>query len=74
MVDEYQQEYVQFLAEIQKIDDATDAKFERLDLDSNVVLVSGQIIGTDTSEKVIEIGEKYGLLVLAQKLSILYRQ
>jgi len=74
MVDDYQLAYVKFLAEIQKIDDAADAKFERLDLGSNVVLVSGEIIGTDTREKIIEIGEKHGLVVLAQQLSVLYRQ
>lgn len=74
MVDDYQQLYVKFLAEIQKIDEATDAKFERLDLGSNVVLLSGQIIGTDTREKITEIGEKHGLVVLAQQLSVLYRQ
>ena len=73
MVDDYQQEYVKFLAEVQRIDDATEAKFERLDLGSNVVLISGQIIGNDTYEGIIQIGEKHCLQVLAQKLSIMKR-
>lgn len=43
MVDDYQQEYVKFLAEIQKIDDTADAKFEyQSALASQVVSDDGQ--------------------------------
>ena len=70
----YQHAYIQFLAEIQKLDDITDAKFEQSSQIENALTLSGQIIGEDTLEKIILIGQKHGFHVFASELSVLYRQ
>ena len=70
----YQHAYIQFLAEIQKLDDVTDAKFEQSSQIENALTLSGQIIGEGTLEKIIQIGQKHGFHIFASELSVLYRQ
>jgi len=37
-------------------------------------MLSGQIYGKDTHDKVNAIGRKYGLLILARELNVLYEK
>ena len=40
---------------------------------SNIVKISGEVLGKDTHDKVQGIGKKYGLITLADGLSVMYR-
>ena len=70
---EYQKAFFQYLSEVKLLANAESAKYELSDEVENVVVVSGKVIGNDTSEKLIQIGKKYGLVVLANNLTVIHR-
>ena len=69
----HQKEFDTFCSESKLIEDARNAKYELLDDDSNIVKISGEIIGNDTLDRIRLIGNKYGLITLADGLSVMYR-
>ena len=69
----YQKEFMQFLSEVKHLKDAEKAKYEMTDEFSNVVLLSGEILGEDTRNSITNIGKQYGLLVMTNGLRIIYR-
>ena len=73
MTSEYQKQFMLFLTEVKAIADARDATYELSKDASNLVILSGSIIGKETNEMINEIGQRYGLLVLANKLTVLFR-
>ena len=73
MSSKYQKAFMQFLSEAKELADATSAEFELSDEILNSVLVSGEIVGQDTKEKLEKISKKNGLLFIANDLTILYR-
>jgi hypothetical protein len=70
----YQEEFIQFCTESKLIHDAKNAKYEMIDESSNIVKISGEVIGQDTRDRIQDIGKKYGLLILADGLSVMYRK
>ncbi len=74
MKKKYYQAYLRVLAEVQELEDAADAKLELSKEVRNFVILSGQIIGKDTREKIDQIGRKHGLHIFDQQLSIMYRE
>ena len=73
MTSEYQKQFMLFLTEVKGIADARDATYELSKDASNLVVLSGSIIGKETNEMINVIGQRYGLLVLANKLTVLFR-
>jgi len=63
-----------FFAEAKMIEGAEGAILEMSDEINNGVILSGRIYGKDTNEKINALGRKYGLLILAQELSISYEK
>ena len=74
MKSRYQKEFEQFLNKVSRLKDAENATFAPSDEILNAVILSGEIVGSDTSEKIKKIGLKYGLLVMAYELTVLDRQ
>lgn len=70
----YRKDYQKFLEDVKSIDDAQNAIYQMSDELANGVILSGEIIGTDTEKQIEEIGRKHGLLVLANDLHVVYRQ
>ena len=73
MKNQYQKEFMQFFSSVKQFKDAENATYELSEEIPNSVILSGEIIGSDTQEKIINVGKKYGLLVMASELSVLYR-
>ena len=73
MKNQYQKEFRQFLSSVKQFKDAENATYELSEAMPNAVVLSGEIIGNETQEKIINVGKKYGLLVMASELSVLYR-
>jgi hypothetical protein len=69
----YQKEFMQFLSEAKQMPDAGNAIFELSDEIQNAVLISGEILGKDTEQKLNKIAKKYGLLAMTNELTVLYR-
>ena len=69
----YQKEFLQFLSNVKLIEDAERAEYELSDEIVNGVVLSGEIVGNDTQQKIVDIGRKFGLQVMACELSVLYR-
>ncbi len=65
---------MQFKSEVELLQDAKNATYELSDEILHSVMLSGEITGTDTHEKINRIGSKYGLLVMANELTVLYRE
>ncbi|BCE00423.1 hypothetical protein TYM08_P0486 [Marinicellulosiphila megalodicopiae] len=65
---------MQFLSEVQLIQEAEHATYELSDDLLNCVILSGEIFGESTYEKIKKIGKKYNLLMMDCDLSILYRE
>jgi len=61
-----EKQFKRFLSEVKSLEDAQDAIFRLSGVYSNVVTISGSILGRDTDEKIREIGKKYGFHVLAK--------
>lgn len=74
MASKYQKAFMQFLTEVKSIEDASDAVYEMSDEFANVVVLSGEIVGRETNEEINEIGQKYGLLVLARYLNVVLKR
>jgi hypothetical protein len=70
----YQKKFIKFCSEAELLDDAKDAKYEILDEASNIVKISGEILGEDTLDRIRDIGNKYGLIALTDGLSVMYRK
>lgn len=69
----YQKEFIKFCSEAKLLDDAKYAKYEMLDEASNIVKVSGEILGEDTLDRIRDLGNKNGLIPLTDGLSVMYR-
>lgn len=63
-----------FLSEAKLIKDTKGAKYSISDEIENCIILEGEIIGKDTHEKIVNLGRKHGLLVLARELSVMYRE
>jgi len=53
---------------------AEDAVLETSDEIGNGVILTGVVCGKGTSDKIEDLGKKYGLLVLAHELTVLYEK
>jgi uncharacterized FlaG/YvyC family protein len=73
MKSQYLKGFMKFKSEVELLEDAKNATYELSDEILNSVILSGEIIDTDTHERINEIGSKYGLLVMVNELTILYR-
>ena len=73
MAKKYQKQFTQFLSEVKSLKDAEKAQNEVSDEAANVILLSGEVIGQDTNEKIVEIGRQHGFHVLTNGLSVMYR-
>jgi len=69
----YEIAFSKFVAEANKLPDTENAKYCLSQEFSNVVLMSGGVVGSDTENRLKVIGKKYGLLTLADSLTVLYR-
>ncbi len=69
----YRKQYQSFLSEVYSLEDTKKAIFSLSNVYPNVVIISGSILGQDAHERIIEIGKKYGLHVLAKKLMVMNR-
>lgn len=67
-----QKSMTSFFNEAKLIDGAENAILELSDEIGNGIILSGEIYGKDTQEKLIVLGKKHDLLVLAQGLNVLY--
>ncbi|NNF98557.1 MAG: hypothetical protein HKM93_04210 [Desulfobacteraceae bacterium] len=65
--------FLKFISEVKLFNDSRNAKYEMLDENSNIVIITGKIIGEDTLEKIRDIGNKYELITLTDGLSVMYR-
>ena len=65
---------MRYTAEAKMIDGAETAVFELSDGIGNCVILTGEIYGRSTLEKLHELGRKHGLLILANELSVLYER
>ena len=74
MTSKCQREFEQFLIEVGQLEEARNAKYTLSDEILNSLILSGEIVGKDTNEKINEIGRKHGLLVMADELSVSHRQ
>ena len=70
----YRKEFMKFCSDSKLLVDARNAKYDMLDEASNIVQISGEIIGEDTLDRIRDIGNKYGLLTLTDGLSVMYRK
>ena len=62
----------QFFAEVKLIQGAENAILKLSEAADNCIRLSGKIYGDDINDEINALGEKYGLLVLADELTILY--
>ena len=69
-----QQSIIKFIAEARIIDGAEDAIFEISKEYENCLILTGEIYGKETNDKINELGRTYGLLILARDLNILYEK
>ena len=69
----YQKEFKQFLSETKLLNDAEKTVYEMSDEFSNIVMLSGEVLGEDTLDKIKNIGKKYDLLAMTNGLSVMYR-
>jgi len=67
------QKFEQFCLEVKQIEDARNAKYKMMEESSNIVLFSGEVRGQDTRDKIQAVGKKLGLILLADGLSVMYR-
>ena len=58
---------------MKSLKDAEKAQYEISDEAANVILLSGEVIGQDTNEKIVEIGRRHGFHVLSDGLFVRYR-
>ncbi|MCP4482993.1 MAG: hypothetical protein GY823_00280 [Flavobacteriaceae bacterium] len=66
-------EFAVFLSELKELKDAEKLKCTLSNEFSNVVLLSGEIFGEDTLDKIRGIGKVHGVEVLTDGLSVMYR-
>lgn len=68
-----EKQFKRFLSEVKSLKDAQEAIFRLSGVYSNLITVSGSILGRDTDKKIREIGKKYGFHMLAKKLTVMSR-
>ncbi len=61
-----------FILAAKMIDGAEYASFELSDEIKNCLILTGEIFGKNTHDKINGLGKKYGLLILARDLNITY--
>ena len=69
----YAKQFDDFRNDVAQLTDARDAILELSSEIRNGVVLSGEIVGNDTHDRIRKMGEQHGLLVLAQELSVLNR-
>jgi len=69
----YAKQFDNFRNDVAQLADASDAILEWSNEIRNGVVLTGEIVGSDTQDRISEMGEQHGLLVLAQELSVLNR-
>lgn len=68
-----EEEFNKFLSELRDLKDAKKVICKISDEISDFVLLSGEVIGEDTYDKIREIARKHGFQTLANDISIMYR-
>lgn len=68
-----EKQFKRFLSEVKSLKDPQGATFRLSGVYSNLITVSGTILGRDTDKRIREIGEKYGFHILAKKLTVMFR-
>ena len=66
-------EFAIFLSELKALKDAEKLKCTLSNEFSNVVLLSGEVLGEDTLDKIRDIGKVHGVEALTDGLSVMYR-
>ncbi|MBC2716008.1 MAG: hypothetical protein HF978_11935 [Desulfobacteraceae bacterium] len=75
MTKNLQASITKFFTEAKSLEGAKDAVLELSDECANCIRVTGKVYGgRDTLDKIIDVGKKYGLLVLAHKLNVVYEK
>lgn len=64
----------EFFVAAKQIPEAEDAILNTSDEIRNGVILTGVVYGKSTIDKIVELGKKYGLLVLAQELTVRYEK
>jgi len=72
MIKELQDAINKFILEAKMIDGAEDALFELSDGIENCLILTGEIFGKNTNDKINELGRKNGFLILARNLDVKY--
>jgi multimeric flavodoxin WrbA len=70
MTSNLQSSITKFFAEAKLLEGAEDAILELSDECANCIRLTGRVYDQDTHDKIIDIGKKYDLLVLAHKLNV----
>ena len=73
MAKKYQKQFTQFLSEVKLLKDAEKAQCKISKEISNVISLSGKVIGQDTHDAIVEIGRLHGFHVLTDGLSVMFR-
>jgi len=66
-------EFTVFLSELKDLKDAEKLKCTLSREFSNVLLLSGEVLGEDTLDKIRGIGKVHGIEVLTDGLTVMYR-
>jgi hypothetical protein len=66
-------EFADFLSELKNLKDAEKLECTMSSEFSNVVLLSGEVFGEDTLDKIRGIGKKRGIQVMTGGLTVIYR-
>ena len=68
----YKNKFAAFVLEVHKLPEAKTAIFTLSKEILNCVIITGEIIGKNTYNNLIQMGEKHGLLLIADNLSIMF--
>ena len=74
MSNQLQKSMSEFFAEAKQTLGAQDAILNPSAEMRNGVILTGVVYGKSTIDKIVELGKKYGLLVLAQELTVRYEK
>jgi hypothetical protein len=73
MTKKYKDKFIQFSTALKHLQDAEKLVCVISDEISHVVLLSGEVLGEDTLDKIQEIGKSFGFQTITNGLSVMYR-
>jgi len=72
-MEKFQKEFTRFLSKVSLLKDAEKAEFGISSEITNCILISGEVLGEDTFDKIKGIAKKCGLLLMSNDLQVMYR-